>query len=134
FSLLLALALNTIGLVTSFWNKGNAPWFAAVHVGTTALLMLFSAALIVLVYNVCLRWFGRERFENLLTVVQTLLAIVMIVALQLLIPLMDSKALANLDPTSALALLAPPVWFAAIDMLLCGAMPVERAWPPAAIG
>ncbi|HZN38429.1 MAG TPA: hypothetical protein VFD82_06475 [Planctomycetota bacterium] len=134
FSLLLALALNAIGLVTSFWNKGNTPFFAIAHVFTTLLLMLFSAALIVLVYNVCLRWFGRERFENLLTLLQTLMAIVMIVGVQIMPRLLDNEALRGIDPKSTLALLAPPVWFGAIDVLLCGAMPVGQVWLPAAIG
>lgn len=134
FSLLLALALNAAGLVTSLWNKGNTPFFALAHVVTTLLLMLFSAALIVLVYNVCLRWFGRERLENLLTVVQTLLAIVMIIGAQVVLRVLDNEVLLKIDPSSTLALLAPPVWFGAIDVLLCGAMPVAQVWVPAAIG
>ena len=134
YSLLLALALNALGLVTSFWNEGNTPFFAIAHVVTTLLLMLFSAALIVLVYNVCLRWFGRERFENLLTLLQTLMAIVMIVGVQMMPRLLDNEALRGVDPTSTLALLVPPVWFGAIDVLLCGAMPVAQVWLPAAIG
>lgn len=134
FSLLLALALNALGLVTSFWNEGNTPFFAIVHVFTTLLLMLFSAALIVLVYNVCLRWFGRERFENLLTLLQTLVTILMIVGVQIMPRLLDDEVLRGVDPSSALALLAPPVWFGAVDVLLCGAMPPAQVWLPAAIG
>jgi hypothetical protein len=134
FSLLLALALNAGGLVTSFWNKDNTPFFAIAHVFTTGLLMLFSAALIVLVYNVCLRWFGRERFENLLTLVQTLLAIVMVAGGGMVPRLLENEALRSVDPSSAQALLVPPVWFGAIDVLLCGAMPVAQVWLPAAIG
>lgn len=134
FSLLLALALNAIGLVTSFWNAGNVWWFPAAHVLTTLLLMLFSAALIVLVYNVCLRWFGRERFENLLTLVQVLVTIMMVVGAQLVPRALDSEMLKNLDATGPLALALPPVWFGALDMLLCAALPFEKVWLPAAIG
>ncbi|MBL9076829.1 MAG: hypothetical protein JNL08_04955 [Planctomycetes bacterium] len=125
-SLLLAFALNAVGLVTAFWNQGNAPWFAAAHVVTTLLLMLLSASLVVLVYNVCLRWFGRERFDNLLTLVQTLLSVAMIAASQLLPRAMERMA--DVDLASGWAQALPPVWFGALDMVLCG-VDVARHWP-----
>jgi ABC-2 type transport system permease protein len=134
FASLLALALNAGGLVTSFWNRGNAWWFAAAHLVTTALLMLFSAAVIVLVYNVCLRWFGRERLDNLLTLVQVAASIAMVVGAQLVPRLLDHAALRRIDTDSALALALPPVWFGALDMVLCAARPFAEVWLPAAIG
>ena len=134
FALLIALALNAAGLVTAFFNEGNVWWFFAAHATTTLLLMLFSAAAIVLVYNVCLRWFGRERFENLLTLVQVLLSMLMIVGGQLVPRMFTSDTVRQLDLTSAWTLLMPPVWFGALDMVLCGAMPLATTWLPATIG
>jgi hypothetical protein len=134
FSLLLALALNAAGLVTSLWNRGNAWWFPAVHALTTVQLMLFSAAAIVLVYNVCLRWFGRERLDNLLALVQTLLTIAMVAGSQLVPRALGAASLEQVDLTRPWILLIPPVWFGALDTLLCGAAPFERVWLPAAIG
>ena len=134
FALLLALALNAGGLVTSFWNQGNAWWFPVAHCVTTLLLMLFSAASIVLVYNVVLRWWGRERFENLLTFVQVMVTVVMVVGAQIVPRVLDTTALQQLASTSVWALLLPPLWFAALDMLLCGVLPWHAVWLPAAIG
>jgi hypothetical protein len=127
YSLLLALALNAFGLIASFWNQGNAPWFALVHVVTTLLLMVFSAAAIVLAYNVCLRWFGRERFENLLTMVQMLLTMLMLGASQLLPRL--GPELQGIDFAQTWAVWLPPVWFGALDVMLCGVAGSARLWP-----
>lgn len=126
YSLLLALALNAAGLLLGFWNRGNAWWFSAAHAVTTLLLMLLSAASIVLVYNVCLRWFGRERFENLLTVVQTLLTVVMVAGSQLVTRSID--AVGGLDPVGSWVMALPPLWFGALDAVLCG-VDVARLWP-----
>lgn len=130
YSLLLALALNAFGLITSFWNEGNAPWFALVHVATTLLLMLLSAAAIVLVYNVCLRWFGRERFENLLTLVQMLLTMLMFAGSQLLPRL--GRQMEGVDLAHGWTAWLPPTWFGAIDVMLCGVDDSARLWPLAA--
>jgi hypothetical protein len=73
FSLILAFALNFAGFFTGTFAKNGSLLFLPAHALATVLLMVFSAALIVLVYNLCLKWFGRERFENLLTLVQTVL-------------------------------------------------------------
>ncbi|MFY9345212.1 MAG: hypothetical protein WAT39_22170 [Planctomycetota bacterium] len=134
FALLLALALNAAGLVTGFWNRGNAWWFPVAHALTTVLVMVFSAAAIVLVYNVCLRWFGRERFENLLTLVQSALAIVMIVGVQLGPRLLTLDQGRGLDLSAWWATLLPPVWFGALDALLCATAPLAQVWLPGAIG
>jgi len=131
YSLLLALALNAGGLVTSVWNEGNAPWFFVVHAATTLLLMVLSAATIVLVYNVCLRWFGRERFDNLLTLVQMLVTIVMIGASQLLPRMWDR--LGEIDLAQGWAIYLPPVWFGALDLVLCGRGDFAALWLPASL-
>ena len=133
FALLLALALNAGSFVTSFWNKGNAPWFPLAHALGTLVLMLFSAAAIVLVYNLCLCWFGRERFENLLATLQTLLAVLMVCGGQLVPRLATVGGLQQLDASHWWAALLPPVWFGALDMLLCG-QPPGPLLLPAAIG
>jgi hypothetical protein len=128
YSLLLALALNLAGIFTSFFNPGNAPWFFVVHAVTTALLMVWSAALVVLLYNACLQWFGRERLDNLLTLAQVLMSIAMVVGSQLLPRWM--AAVEQVDFQSAWVFALPPLWFAALDMVLCG-IDVARLWPMA---
>lgn len=128
YSLLLALALNLAGIFTSFFNPGNAPWFFVAHAVTTVLLMVWSAALVVLLYNACLQRFGRERLDNLLTLVQVLMSIAMVVGSQLLPRCM--AAVEQADFQSAWVFLLPPLWFAALDMVLCG-IDTARLWPMA---
>lgn len=131
FALLLAGALNLAGLVTGLWSQGATAWFVPAHALATLLLMLFASSLIVLVYNACLRWFGRDRLDNLLATVQTLLAVIMVAGGQLMPRLFGMDALRSLDMSHGWALVLPPVWFGALDALLCGAEPAARVWLPA---
>ena len=133
FSLLLAGALNAIGLFTGIWSRGSSWLFLPAHALATVLLMLFSAAMIVLVYNLCLRWFGRERLDNLLTLVQMLMTLVMIAGSQLMPRFLGSDMFTQFDPSRSWALLLPPVWFGALDAVLCGGAPFERAFLPATL-
>lgn len=118
FSLLLALSLNFIGLIVGCWSKGGSWRFIPAHLISTVLLMVFSASCIVLVYNLCLKWFGRERLDNLLATLQTLLSVLMVVSSQMVPRMFGSNAMQNLKQLSGWALALPPVWFGALDSLL----------------
>lgn len=134
FALLLALALNLAGLVAGLWTKGATWRFIPAHLLSMALLMLFSAASIILVYNACLKWFGRERFENLLATLQSLLAILMILSGQIMPRLMQLDTLRHLDQAGGWLLALPPLWFGALDALLGGStMNPSALWLPAAL-
>ena len=64
-SLWLAMALNLIGL---FVGGRIGGWlYPVAHVLSTILESLFCTGLIVLTYQLCLRWFGRERLDGLMT-------------------------------------------------------------------
>lgn len=134
FSLILAFALNFIGFFTGTFAKNGSLLFLPAHALATVLLMVFSAALIVLVYNLCLKWFGRERFDNLLTLLQTVLTIVMVLGSQLMPRFLRMEALQNLDVSHGWLPLLPPVWFGSIDALLCGTVTLAEAWLPATLG
>lgn len=136
FALLLALALNLIGLFVGL-SKAGATWrFIPAHLLSTALLMLFSAACIILMYNVCLKWFGRERLDNLLATIQTLLTMVMILGGQILPRVLTADTVRDLNTsTSGWVLALPPAWFGAIDALIGGTtLNPSTLWLPAAIG
>ncbi len=134
FSLILAFALNFAGFFTGTFAKNGSLLFLPAHALATVLLMVFSAALIVLVYNLCLKWFGRERFDNLLTLLQTVLTIVMIAGSQLMPRFMRMDAMQNIDVSHGWMPFLPPVWFGSIDGLLCGSVTLAEAWLPAALG
>ena len=134
FALLLALALNLAGFVTGLGSKGATWRFIPAHLLSMTLLMVFSAAAIVLVYNACLRWFGRSRLDNLLASVQSLLTVVMVLSGQIMPRLQHLDALKQLDHLEGWLLALPPVWFGALDALIGGSA-FDRAalWLPAGL-
>src|ERR1035437_7341199 len=66
-SLWLAGALNLAGFFVGATLKDGGWSFVAVHALSTALEALFCTATVVMVYQLCLRWFGRERLDALMT-------------------------------------------------------------------
>jgi ABC-2 type transport system permease protein len=134
FALMLALALNLAGFVAGLGCKGATWRFIPAHLFSTTLLMLFSAASIVLVYNVCLKWFGRERFDNLLASVQSLLTIVMILSGQIMPHMLRLDSFQHLENVSGWLLALPPMWFGALDALIGGTtLNPTSLWLPAAL-
>ncbi len=132
-ALLSALALNLFGLFSGMWTEGGSVWFLPAHLASTALLMVFSASMIVLVYNLCLRWFGRERLDDLLTLTQTLLVVAMVLGGQLVPSLVREDTMGGVDVAAGWWLALPPVWFGALDALLLGARPAATLWLPAGL-
>lgn len=134
FAFILALALNLAGLIAGLWSKGGTWRFIPAHLFSTALLMLFSAASIVLVYNACLKWFGRERLDNLLTTLQSLLTVLMILGGQIMPRLLHLESFKNFDHIDGWMLALPPIWFGALDALISGTtLDASMLWLPAAL-
>lgn len=126
--------MNLAGLVAGPWSKGGTWRFIPAHLFSTALLMLFSAASIVLVYNACLKWFGRERLDNLLATVQSLLTVVMIMGGQIMPRVMQLEAFKHFDHITGWMLALPPIWFGALDALLSGTtLNTSTMWLPAGL-
>jgi ABC-2 type transport system permease protein len=134
FALMLALALNLAGFVTGLGCKGATWRFIPAHLFSTALLMVFSASSIVLVYNACLKWFGRERLDNLLATVQSLLTVVMIMGGQIMPRVMQLDVFKHFDHIAGWMLALPPLWFGALDALLTGTtLNTATLWLPAGL-
>jgi len=95
--------------------------FPVAHIISTALQALFCTGFIVVTYQVCLRWFGRERLEGLMTTVQIFAAIAAVVGGQI-VPQVLARFGANLHLSvkSWWIALLPPAWFAAFDNALAG--------------
>jgi hypothetical protein len=126
-ALWIAAALNLVGL----WIGAFAPdggWrFPVVHALSTALSALFTVGIVVLSYELCLRWIGRDRFESLLTTVQIVFSILVILASQFAPRVIGSDAARTIHEIPAWGLLLPPVWFAGFDDALAGSGAL-RSW------
>lgn len=118
-SLWLAMALNLIGM---FVGGRIGGWlYPVAHVFSTILESLFCTGLIVLTYQLCLRWFGRERLDGLMTTAQVFVSIFVIAGGQILPRMMgDVTQATNSHLDSWWLGLLPPMWFASFDDALAG--------------
>jgi hypothetical protein len=113
---------------------GGANWlFPIVHLFATVLEALFCTGCVVLVYQLCLRWFGRERLDSLMTVAQVIVSIAAIAASQIL-PQMAIRSghLLSVDQISWWIDVLPPAWFAGVDDALAGSR-LAGSWVLAAL-
>ena len=130
-SLWLAGAFNLVGLGVGWILDWRFPF---VHVLSTALQALFCTGCVVLLYQLCLRWFGRERLENLMTAAQVLVSMVAVMGGQI-IPRFISHTDGTFDLTGKtwwIGLL-PPAWFAGLDDALAGTA-APSSWVLAGVG
>lgn len=127
-SLYLAFALNLAGFFAGFVTT-DANWlFPFAHAASTAVEALFCAGCIVLVYQLCLKWFGRERLENMMTMMQVIVMAVFIIGSQvvprvLMTNVMVSRFGQSAQPAATKPLwlyLIPPGWFAGFDDAVAG--------------
>src|SRR6185503_8867833 len=132
-SLWLAAAFNLVGFGVGLLASDGKWFFPLVHALSTALQALFCTGSVVVLYQLCLRWFGRERLEGLMTTVQVLMAILIVMGSQL-VPHLIGRFGGQLVPAarSWWFMLLPPGWFAGIDDALAGSG-AARSWALASI-
>lgn len=131
-SLWLAFAFNLAGLFVGL-RAGNGGIFILAHLISTTLMALFCTGCVVMVYQLCLRWFGRERLEGLMTLAQVFISIAAVVSGHILPRLMlrFDNVIQFSAETWWIALL-PPAWFAGFDDALAGTM-AAGSWVFAAL-
>jgi hypothetical protein len=118
-SLWLAGAFNLIGLVTGVFIRDGGWLFPLAHVISTTLEALFCTGFVVLTYQLCLRWFGRERLDGVMTTAQVFVSILAVMGGQLapqLIARMGNNA--GWNAAAWWMGLLPPAWFGAMDSLV----------------
>jgi ABC-2 type transport system permease protein len=133
-SLWLAGAFNIGGFIAGVGAVDGGWFFIVAHALSTCLEALFCTACVVLTYQLCLRWFGRERLEGLMTTVQVFVAIAAVLAGQVM-PRMMGRFGGKLQvgvKTWWVSLL-PPAWFAGLDDALAGSR-LAGSWALAAWG
>ena len=126
-SLWLAGAFNLAGFFAGIGASDGGWLFPLTHVISTVLEALFCAASVVVVYQLCLRWFGRERLDGLMTMAQVCVAVVAVLAGQIpqLIGHLGGKF--NFNFHSWWVCLLPPAWFAGLDDLIAGSRQASSA-------
>jgi hypothetical protein len=126
-SLWLAAAFNLGGLLAGIGASDGGFGFPFAHAVSTVLEALFCAGGVVLIYQLCLRWFGREKLDSLMTMTQVLVAIVAVLAGQIpqFIGRFSGKFSFNVH--SWWVYLLPPAWFAGFDDFLAGSRATSSA-------
>ncbi len=136
-SLWLAGAFNLTGLFVGVGARNGTWLFVPAHALSTLLEALFCTGFVVLVYQLCLRWFGRERLDGIMTTAQVLVAVAAVVGGQL-VPqlLMRVNWAPGFGWQSWWLCVLPPAWFAALNDALAGQRSVASqalgAWAVAA--
>ncbi len=133
-SLWLAGAFNLAGLFVGVGARGGGWMFPVAHAISTTLEALFCTGAVVLTYELCLRWFGRERLDALMTTVQVFVAVAAVLGGQL-VPQLIARSGMKLSLTmgSWWVGLLPPAWFAGFDDAMAGSG-ARGSWLLAAVG
>jgi hypothetical protein len=120
-SLWLAGTFNFVGFFVGLAANDGGWLFPIVHAASTAMEALFCTGSVVLVYQLCLRWFGRERLDGLMTAAQVGVAVAAVLAGQIL-----PRAMFRLNEVMSVGVhswwvwLLPPAWFAGMDDAVAG--------------
>ena len=119
-SLWLAGAFNLVGLLVGFGADSN--WrFPIIHLFSTTLEALFCTGCVVLAYQLCLRWFGRERLEGVMTGAQVLISVAAVLSGQILPRVMfQVNHVLTVGESSWWIAFLPPAWFAGFDDAFAG--------------
>ncbi|HUE29521.1 MAG TPA: hypothetical protein VMR79_01530 [Verrucomicrobiae bacterium] len=125
FALLLGLALNLPPMLLGLRVTGMRATFPLVHLATVVLLVAFTTSTIVFTYGLVGRFVDRNRFGSVAAWSQAGLSAAFLGFSQVLAHLLELPRF-RLD--AAYALVYPPAWFAALDVLGAAAPP-PRALP-----
>jgi hypothetical protein len=119
-SLWLACAFNLVGFFIGAGASDGGLLFPVAHTISTVLQAMFCTGCVVLVYQLCLRWFGRERLDGLMTTAQVLISIGAVLSGQILPQMFSRLDAKSINSTPWWIALLPPAWFAGFDDALVG--------------
>jgi hypothetical protein len=129
----MAGALNVAGLWVGTATTDGGWRFAVTHVVSTVLEALFCTGFVVVIYQLCLHWFGRERLDGLITTAQVVVGVAAVLAGQLLPQfVVRSGGMTAVSADSWWIGLLPPAWFAGLDDAVSGSM-ASTSWALAAL-
>jgi len=125
-SIWLAAAFNLVGFGIGTYLSPSRGMFVAAHAVSVVMDALFCTGLVVVTYQLCLRWFGREKLDGVITTAQTLMAIGIVLGSQLA-PQVMMRHPERITSTfhSWWILCLPPAWFAGFDDAIAGSHSVS---------
>ena len=132
-ALWLAGALNLVPFLVGL-GASNGNWlYPLIHAVSIAMEALFCAGSVVLMYQLCLRWFGKERLDGIMTTAQVVLAMLTVIGSQLAPRLLSRSGWGVVVRQDAWWMpLLPPAWFAGFDDAFAGSGS-QVSWMLAAI-
>ncbi|MGO8699064.1 MAG: hypothetical protein ACLQVY_15215 [Limisphaerales bacterium] len=124
-SLWLAGAFNLAGFFAGMGASDGGWLYPVAHLLSTVLEALFCAGGVVTVYQLCLRWFGRERLDSLMTLAQVMVGIAAVLGGQIPQLLTRFHGKIAFNAHSWWVCLLPPAWFAGLDDLIAGSRSIS---------
>jgi len=118
----LAAALNLGGLVSGTLINWR---FLPAHLLSTGMSVLFCTSAVVLAYQICLRFFDREKIDNIMTTSQVLVAALAFLVIVMVPRLMKAGGSIQLEGLHTGFYLLPSAWFAGMDVFLTGSKNLE---------
>jgi hypothetical protein len=134
-SLWIAGAFNLAGFFAGLGSPDGGWRFPIAHAISTTFEALFCTGCIVLLYQLCLRWFGRERLDGMMTMAQILVSVGAVLTAQILprVIFRLGHVLTASESNWWIGLL-PPAWFAGFDDAVAGsAAPISWVFGAIAI-
>lgn len=122
-----ALAFNLVAMLLGVFRAAGSWRFLPAHVVSLGLNVLFATSVVVLAYHACLRFFGRERLNSYVTVLQIGVAFFLILGSQLVPRLLQHEGLGQWTSHRWFTFL-PPAWFGSLDALAVTLEPTPDLW------
>jgi ABC-2 type transport system permease protein len=132
-SLWISVAFNLVGFFVGVWAPDGGLRFPIAHLVSTTLEAMFCTGCVVMIYQLCLRYFGRERLEGLMTAAQVIISVAAVLSGQILPQIVfRANLIGDVGLTSWWIGLLPPAWFAGFDDAFAGSSAVG-SWLLAAL-
>ncbi len=117
----ISVAFNFVGFFVGLATSNGSWLFIPAHAISLVLEAMFCAGCVVMAYQLCLRWFGRERLDGLITTAQVLVAVGAVLAGQILPHLViRMRFMPNPESYTWWIVALPPAWFAGLDDVIAG--------------
>ena len=122
-----AVAFNVVAMLLGVFRESGSWRFLPAHLISVGLNVLFATSVVVLAYHACLRLFGRERLNSYVTILQVLVALLIILGSQLVPRMLQHEGLGQWTSHPWFTYL-PPAWFGSLDTLLVTLQPTSDLW------